>query len=216
MLMRGFGIAAFQVDLLPQLNAATIKRLNAGAIARAAGIDARAEIERVLQVSDADIVDGSHRIHKADNPFSVAVNVRQWNTEILHPPSAAMWGRRRVSYFAYDHASGLFAPSKFCAFVPTVKMAAAAKRPEILQRRPAGMTMSIYAMLDESDPRFDGRIAWKHLHSVLGYDVVEIQRASDSVRTRFDCWQRRLAGVVQVRSPVVLLMPPLREQAGPR
>src|SRR5437667_394096 len=82
------GIAAFQVDLLPQLNAATIKRLNSGAIARAAGIDARAEIERVLQVSDADIVDGSHRIHKADNPFSVAVNVRQWNTEILHPPSA--------------------------------------------------------------------------------------------------------------------------------
>jgi hypothetical protein len=210
MLMRGFGIAAFQVDLLPRFDAATIKRLNAGPIRSSTGIDARREIERALRVSDADIVDGGHRIYKADNPFAVAVNVRQWNAEMRQPPLASAWGRRRVRYFAYDPASGLFAPSKFCAFVPTVQTAAAAKLPELLQGRPAGMTMAVYSMLGENDPRFDGRIAWSHLHGVLGYDVFPLAQAPNGVRTRFDRWLRESDEFIQIGGSVVLLTPPAR------
>jgi len=154
MLMRGFGIAAFQVDLLPHLSAIDIKRLNSGRIA--ANLDARSELDRALRVSDAEITDGGHRIHKVDTRFAVAVNVRQWNAEVLDPTLATVWGRRRVSYFVYDQASHLFAPSKFCAFVPTVKTASAANLPTLLEGRPAGMTMPIYASLGEGDKRFDG------------------------------------------------------------
>jgi hypothetical protein len=211
MLMRGFGIAAFQVDLLPQLDAAAIKQLNSRPITSSTGIEVKAEIERVLRISDADVVNGIHRIHKADNPFAVAVNIRQWNAEVQRTELAALWGRRRVSYFVYDRATDLFAPSKFCAFVPTIRTAAAAKLPELLQGRAGGMTMSIYSSLGESDPRFDGHIAWKHLHRVLGYDDVGLERSSETLQAKFEKWQRQVEALVAVRSPVTLLTPPLRQ-----
>jgi hypothetical protein len=206
MLMRGFGIAAFQVDLCPDIDGATIQRINAKPIV-GAPVDVRAEIDRALKVSDADVVDANHRIHKVDNPFAVAVSARQWNAEMTVPELAALWGRRRVQFFVHDTATGLFAPSKFCAFVPTVKTAAAANLPEILRGRPAGMTMTIYAMLGENDPRFDGRIAWQHLESVLGYDVVELESADADLRARFDKWRVQVAESVLVRRPMVLLPP---------
>lgn len=203
MLMRGFGIAAFQVDLLPQLSATEIKRLNSGRIA--ADLDARSEFERALRVSDAEITHGGHRIHKVDNRFAVAVNVRQWNAEVLEPTLGAIWGRRRVSYFVYDQASRLFAPSKFCAFVPTVKTASAANLPALLEGRPAGMTMPIYASLGEGDKRFDGAIAWKHLHQVLGYELSDLASAGHGVRAEFERWRARLADVLDIRAPKLLV-----------
>ena len=72
------------------------------------------------------------------------------------------------------------------------------------------MTMSIYTMLGERNPRFDGHIAWKHLLQVLGYQVVEIERAPDRMRAQFGSWQREVGGVLSVRSPVFLLVSPRR------
>ena len=208
MLMRGIGIAAFQVDLLPQFDAATIKRLNSRRDLAGTKIDARGELERALQVSDAELTDGGHRIHKVDNRFSVAMNVRQWNAEMLDSALAALWGRRRVGYFTYDAASGLFAPTKFSAFVPTVKTAAAAKLPALLDGRPAGMTMPIYSTLNERDRRFDGHIAWQHLQRALGYLVLELDRSSAAVQAQFWSWLGRVEQWVQPRARVTLLLPP--------
>lgn len=210
MLMRSFGIAAFQVDLLPAIDGRVIKRLNAGPIAVDAPIDVRSEIDRALRVSDADAIDAEHRIHKADNSFAVAVSVRQWNAELRQPQLAALWGRRRVGYYAYDRATGLFAPSKFCAFVPTIRIASTASLPEVMRGRPAGMTMNVYAMLGEDDPRFDGRVAWKHLHGALGYDVVALGRADPELRSRFERWQLQNAEFIQTHGPATILLPPSR------
>lgn len=207
MLMRGFGIAAFQIDLLPKFSAADIKRLNSGRIP--AELDARSELERALRVSDAEVTDDGHRIHKVDNHFAVAVNVRQWNAEMLDLALSSVWGRRRVSYCVYDRASRLFAPSKFCAFVPTVQTATAADLPALLAGRPAGMTMPIYATLGEVDKRFDGAIAWKHLHQGLSYDLVKLEGATHSIRSDFERWRAQMAAALDIRDPK-LLLPPVR------
>ena len=174
-----------------------------------AALDTQSELDRALRVSDAEITDGGHRIHKVDNRFAVAVNVRQWNAELLDPKLATVWGRRRVSYFVYDQASRLFAPSKFCAFVPTVKTASAANLPALLEGRPAGMTMPIYASLGEGDKRFDGAIAWKHLHQVLGYDLWDLSSAGHGIKAEFERWRAQSADVLDIRAPK-LLLPPAR------
>lgn len=67
-----------------------------------------------------------------------------------------------MQYFVFDPKSKLFAPTKFCAFrlIPTD-----AKDATLVLA--ANMTMDVYASLDESDPRFDGNRAWRHLHEHL-------------------------------------------------
>ena len=210
MLMRSVGIAAFQVDLLPAFDGDSIKRLNARPITAGAQLDVPSEIDRALKVSDAEVVGAEHRIHKADNAFAVAVSVRQWNADMRQPRMASLWGRRRVGYFVYDRISKLFAPSKFCAFVPTVGTVSTSKLPELMQGRPAGMTMTVYAMLGEDDPRFDGRIAWRHLQDALGYDVVALDNADPDLRSRFETWHLQNAESVHVRGPATILVPPIR------
>lgn len=111
-MMRALGIPAFQLLLLPQLDGAAVKRLNA--LARPALEQLRlpidAEIERVLDVTDVTPLAGGHRIHKGDIPWTVSMNVRRWNQELARPDAAALWGRRPVQYFAFDPSSAQFAP----------------------------------------------------------------------------------------------------------
>ncbi len=159
MMMRALDIPAFQVGLLPSHDADSIKMLNASPIAelrQSARLDIAPEIDRVLQVTDSLLVKGWHRIHKADHAYTVGVNVRQWNREIADMALAALWGRRYVRYFVFEPVSGLFAPSKFCAFVPAPQHESAGRAFVEAREPPGGMTIALYSSLGEQDSRFDG------------------------------------------------------------
>jgi hypothetical protein len=104
----------------------------------------------------------------AANLFEVMVNVNVWNDAIATPAGRAAWGRRTVTYFVHAPRSGLFAPSKYCAFVP-VQEAAATSRPVI------AMDMETYASLDESESRFDGNVARRHLCGRLAMQEVGLE-----------------------------------------
>lgn len=185
--MRSLGIPAFQVDLLPQFDEPQIKALNSRDLTVADGlaqVPVRAEIDRILDVSSAAALASGHRIHRADNPFTVALNVRQWNAEVQTESGRSLWGRRRVQFYVMCNASGIFAPSKFCAFIPAP---AFGERPAGIARA-LGMTLPIYAQLGEQDPRFDGNIARKHLERRLGYAAFPLAEAPTAVREAFSRW----------------------------
>jgi hypothetical protein len=209
MMMRAMGIPAFQVDLLPGLDGESIRRLNALPLAALDGhpIDVANEIDRAMQVARPTVVEGWHRIHKADNAFTVSVNVRQWNREIADPAGAAAWGRRAARYFALDPATGLFAPSKFCAFVPAPNEQAGQAAFSAVREPPGGMRMSLYSTLGEGDPRFDGNVARVHLERRLGYRAIGLPDASATLAAAFESWRRTVPAGVSIRSDAVLLVP---------
>lgn len=200
MMMRALGIPAFQTALLPAIDAREIKRLNAlplRELAHSARIDVAAEIGRVLQVTDALVLKGWHRIHKADNPYTVAVNVRQWNREIGDAGTAATWGRRRIRYFVFDPVSRLFAPSKFAAFVPSPQGQSGTRPFTEVREPPGAMSIGLYAALGEQDPRFDGHVARRHLEVALGYRAVELSQSGDVLRAAFEKWLLQVESRVQ-------------------
>jgi hypothetical protein len=213
MMMRALGFPAFQVDLLPTFDGPQIKQMNAlplDALREQHPLDVAAEIDRVLEVTDATIVSGWHRIHCADNSFTVSVNVRQWNRELSNPANVERWGSRPVQFFVHDAATGLFAPSKYCAFVPAPERSASQAPFRSVREPPGGMTLDLYLSLGERDPRFDGHVARKHLERRLGYRVVPLAQADASMMEAFGAWHRAVAQVVPLRRPVCLLVRPLR------
>jgi hypothetical protein len=210
MFMRSVGIPAFQVDLLPDADGPTIKALN-GSSREAlddAGLDVDAEIERVIFVADARIVAGWHRIHMADNPFTVGANVRTWNAEMADPALARRWGRRRVRFVAFDPATGLFAPAKFCAFVPATSGAAVGLAFRSVREPPGGMTSSIYFELGEQDPRFDGHVARTHLERRLRYLATPVEALSTDVGDAFARWRDERIETIDATPQAVVLVPP--------
>lgn len=224
-MMRALGIPAFQVPLLPQCDSHSIKMLNA--LPRAEldrqGPDIQHEIRRVLDITDARVVGDGHRIHKVDNPWTVGMNIRRWNQEMAQPDLAPLWGRRPVQYFAYDPGTAQFAPSKFCAFIPGADLRARATGRWLAMDASArgnvwaaahhsaahAMTMDVYGMLGEGDPRFDGHIARRHLQEQLGYQLMPLLGASAPVETAFRRWHGVVAGHVPLRGDVQLLVPPM-------
>ena len=177
-------------------------------LAQARPFDAVAEIDRALDVTKGQRVDERHRIHKADNAYTVRANVWQWNREIADAKAAALWGRRPVQYFVFDPVAGVFAPSKFCAFVPApgwpVQGQARISSAAVV---PIGMTMSIYASLGEQDPRFDGHIARRHLRARVGYGEMALHDANPGVQRAFAAWHESVKAAVPLRRPVHLLVP---------
>jgi hypothetical protein len=213
MMLRALGIPAFQVPLLPNHEAASIRRLNAlplDSLRRHDPFDTAAEIDRVFQVTDALVVKGWHRIHKADNPFTVSVNIRQWNREIADPAASVRWGRRSVRYFVFDPVSGWFAPSKFSAFIPAPGSGDSTRPFLEVQEPPGGMSLALYASLGEGDPRFDGHIARVHLETGLGYSAFALDDAPHRVRDAYSSWHSARGHLVPLRrgAPPVLLVPP--------
>jgi len=210
MMMRALGVPAFQVDLLPGLDGEAIKQLNAlprAELVRSTPFDAKPEVERVMAVTDATLVSGWHRIHKADNAFTVGVNVRQWNREMADEPAATLWGRRAVQYFVFDPPSELFAPSKYCAFVPAPGGDVAGAAFRSVQEPPGGMRMMLYAVLGEEDARFDGHVARKHLEERLGYRRVGLDNASQELRGLFERWVAGWGKRIALRGSTELLVP---------
>lgn len=222
-MMRALGIPAFQVMLLPQFDGPAVKHLNS--LLRPQldemALPIEKEVARVLEVTDASVVTGGHRIHKADNPWTVSMNVRRWNLEMAQPDLAALWGRRPVQYFAFDPSTGQFAPSKFCAFIPGANLRAHATGRVLASDAGARghawslasqaaahvMTLDIYSQLGEGDARFDGHIARRHLEQHLRYEKVLLRDAPEALVRVFRRWHGGVGGLVPLRGEPWVLMP---------
>jgi hypothetical protein len=195
-LMRAVGMNAFQTLLLPQVSGEKIRELNhlsVDALLARPPIDVAPEIARALSVAQRFASAGRHVIHFAGNLFEVMLNVRRWNDEVGSGTGRGLWGRRTVTFFVHDHASGQFAPSKYCAFTRVVS------RP-VSQSEHLGMDMKTYAMLDESETRFDGAVARNHMERRLGMNVVRLEGANSADIDAFRAWHA-------IRQPQVRLHP---------
>ena len=183
-LMRAIGMNAFQTLLLPQLQGEEVKTLNHRSVEELLAnppIEIAPEIDRVFSIAHSFADAGGHRIHFAGNIFEVMLNVRRWNDETSAPTGKALWGKRTVTFFVHDRVAGLFAPSKYCAFVPvTTNRVSTASRLE--------MDMSTYVRLDETESRFDGAVARNHLQRRLGLRVVRVEDAEPTEIEAFWAW----------------------------
>ena len=199
-LMRHVGMSAFQTPLLPQLKGDKVKRLNHLPLAGldAAKVDVRPEVARTMGVCEPVWPSDGHRIAYAANESEVMGNVWNWNAAMETDEGRRLWGRRTVTYLVYDPRSQTFAPSKYCAFMAI----------ESGDRAPVtgSMTMELYAGLDESEARFDGHIARKHLEQRLAMELVD-PHGDNAIGPRLDGWlhEHREQIAVHSRGPVIVL-----------
>ncbi len=192
--MRTHGSSAFCVSLLPHYTGAEVSSLNQSS-ASALSLDAKAELARVLSVAMPLAAEG-HRIHFAGDVSDVVASLWRWNDELQRDP-ALSWERRRVQYFVSDPIGGLFAPAKFCAFLPA--------RGASADPVPPTMTHDAYVTLGEDDPRFDGHRARRHLTQRLAF----VERQLDGqLGDAFAVWHAKLGARVALRRPVTILVPP--------
>jgi len=207
--MRGIGIPAYKVDLLPTLDGDAIRALNSRTLTAddLASIPVRAEIHRVIDISSAAVTTSGHRIQKADNPYTVSRNIRNWNAEVEEPDGRGLWGQRRTRFFVFDLATGLFAPSKFCAFTPGPVFDGIRPVGRNMTTLKLGMSMNVYVELGEQDPRFDGHVARMHLERSLLYRRVELQGAPSNVSQAFERWQLPRQDLFKQTSEISLLLP---------
>lgn len=193
--LRSAGIRAFQISLLPSLEPGEVARLNhcSAADIAEAHLPVRDENARLVSVIEPR-GEREHRIHFAGDVADVVANVWSWNDGLR--AAGSEWGRRQVQFFVFDGCSGLFAPSKFCAFVPA---ALAEDRP------PPMMTLQVYALLGEQDPRFDGHVARRHLLKRLAFHETALHGPMEQ---RFWGWMASAGPYIHPRQPVRILLPP--------
>jgi hypothetical protein len=141
----------------------------------------------------------SHRIHFASNLLEVMLNVRTWNEQIVQAEYRRLWGKRTISYFVFDPISGLFAPSKFCAYVLIGIHSTSAS---------SGMNIPFYTSLDENEKLFDGHRAHNHLAHHLSMRLVPDSEAKDFLPL-FESWlnTNRDNLAVHTRGPIFILPP---------
>ncbi len=195
-MMRRMSMDAFQTPLFPQLTGIEIKRLNhmPAADLKTVCPPIEPEWQRVLAVVKPVVNESGHRIHFVGDPAEVRWNIFRWNVAVATPAGRELWGGKRghrvVQHFVCAPKEQHFAPSKYAAFVPC--------------DGGMGMSMEMYARLDESESRFDGHLAWRHL------ERIGFARSEDSkVRRAFDEWLGRRDDVVKVRrgGPVIWVPP---------
>jgi hypothetical protein len=198
--MRSAGLPAFQVALLPTLTPLQVQRSNHDEVlAREVALEhGKSELNRLLAVVEPRGV-REHRIHFVGDAPDVLTNCWAWNEE-MGGPSTALWKPRAFQFFVADPRSGLFAPSKFCAFMPA--RCGGGPLP------PPHMTLQVYASLGEQDPRFDGNRARRHLADRLGFREVQESHGLGPLASRWDEWVRRLGKRLSLRRPLRWLLPP--------
>lgn len=204
-LMRHIGMQAVQTVLFPSLNGVEVQRFNQmdKDDLRRIGPDVQPEIERVFAVTTPQGDAGDHRIFLAGEVVDALLNAQAWNREVATPVGRSLWGRRRVQYFVSVPYSGEFAPCKFCAFLPVRR-----EKPSRGGSDPPRMTLQLYVQLDESEPRFDGNVAQRHLTKRLGM-VARTPAEDPQTAELFQQWLTTVADLITVhsRGPVFLLPP---------
>ncbi|WP_157174395.1 hypothetical protein [Thiocystis violascens] len=186
-LMRRLGMQVFQIPLFPTMTGSLVKELNHLHRPELIGsqLDVEPEIERALAIGEPVHADSSHRIYFVSNAFEVSLNVMEWNRSTASSDGARLWGKRTVTFFVYDPRSQLFAPSKFCAFIPVSRIVESLA-PES-KGRVLGMTLPYYCSIDANEPRFDGGVARKHFLQRLGYRLLPLSEAP-GLSMRFERW----------------------------
>lgn len=181
-LLRIAGLRAFQMPLLPSLDAQAINRLNQGRI----GFDSLPDpglpdIIKLTRPVGRPTPAGT-QIYYATNRLEVLLNLHQWNREIADPECRAQWGKRNVRYLVADPASGLFAPSKFCAYT---RMPSSSAPPESLT---PSMTIPAYAAIEQANSIFDGQKARLRLERI-GFRPIRLSTAPARLRSAFPKWK---------------------------
>ena len=197
-LMRRVGMSAFQTTLLPPNPPAGIQRLNRLPVEELAveSIDVSAEIDRLLAVVTPVGQWGRAAVHFAGDLLDVMLNIRGWNDDLGTADGRRAWGRRVVTDFVFDTASGLFAPSKFSAYTPVL--------PGADWHR---MTTPAYAELNDGTRVMDGQRAWKHLTRGLGMRALAAD--AGGLGERFARWLTLYPDAVAVQGGTpTLLVPP--------
>jgi hypothetical protein len=208
--MRQVGMEAYQTLLFPHLSPGEIKRLNHLDLAQLdhQGLDVTREVERAIAISESVLTMSDCEIHLASDLLVVFLNQRRWNQDLSTEDGKKLWGRRTVTYFAHEPETGLFAPSKFCAYsaVPLRSRVALTE-----QAAPAQgiMTVEHYSRLNDGTHLLDGHRAVAHLTAQLGMVVRQPDEAPD-VAARFREWVVRFADyiVIHPRGPKFMLPPP--------
>ena len=131
-----------------------------------------------------------------------------------------LWGRRTIKYFVFDPVTRYFAPSKFCAFLRVSENPFRVEQVREEAGRYAasaiwGMAMSVpfYVSLDESETRFDGAIARRHLTERLAMRLCGTEEAP-GVSEYFWRWQENLDSCVRVHpeGPQFILPPDFQDK----
>jgi hypothetical protein len=203
-LMRRLGMSAVQTVLFPQFEGSEIQRLNhmMADELRNADLDVRPEIERAFAVTTPHGATEGHRIFLAGEVVDVLLNAQAWNQAVATPAGRELWGRRRVQYFVYVPYSSQFAPCKFCAYLPVQRVASSPSTDSLR------MTLELYTELDESETRFDGHTAQRHLTQRLGM-LTRGPSQDQSLAELFQRWLNSMAGLITVhsRGPIFLCPP---------
>lgn len=174
--MRRLDMLAYQTVLFPQLTGPEIKELNHMplVVLERECPPVAPEWDRVLRVANPIACADGHAILYVGDPAEVRWNIFAWNRAVESTDGALLWGglrgHRTVQHYVWSPTTKLFAPSKFAAYVPA--------------DGDLGMTMKRYVTLDESESRFDGHLAWKHLERI-GFTRTEDSAAMADFRAWF-------------------------------
>jgi hypothetical protein len=206
-LMRQIGMRAFQTVLLPGTDPVEVKRLNHlnQADLNQSMIPVEIEIERAITVTESLFSMSNIDVHFAGDLLIVFLNLRRWNADLVTPEGKQTWGRRTVTYFVYEAESGLFAPSKFCAYSPIAQPEATGSGSSSL----GVMTVAGYSMLNDGTHALDGNAAVRHLESRLGMSIRDGAN-EPAILEQFGAWQEDHADSINVHpaGPHFLLPPP--------
>jgi hypothetical protein len=200
-------MSAFQTTLFPLTAPAEIKRLNCipKETLISSGLNATTEIERALATITPVGHWGRLDVHYVGDLLDLMMNLRGWNEDVATLEGQKAWGRRHCSYFVYDPISKMFAPSKFCAYIPVLSGTGNVEGPSANWSR---MTTALYSELNDGTHMMDGQKAWHHLTAQLGMRATTILAAS-AIAAHFAHWQEMNRTIVAVRGgePTVLIPP---------
>ncbi|MCA9125654.1 MAG: hypothetical protein KDB22_01170 [Planctomycetales bacterium] len=205
LLMRRVGMSAFQTVLFPTLEPAEIKRLNhLSAIELAAlSIDTASELTRAITIANPLSSTEGYQLHYAGDLLEVFCNVQRFNEELTTTHGQTLWGKRTIKYFVHDAKTGLFAPSKFCAYINAKPTTDGNPQPH-----PQLMSMPLYTSLDESEPKFDGNLAQTHLQRQLNMRLITPEKSPVDAEA-FAAWQATQFNHIRThpKGPLFLVAP---------